>query len=283
MDGNFDWVALLRAFIISLSLGVIGNAITSHVLGVRGRRQLLRRSMVLGGVAMILFLTASIFMVWPSLSEIPRLDNLSRAEAEKALIDAQLVPAARPQSIAGVQADRVVPDSQSLSPGLRVRPGTVVSFGVNVRGQLAPVPTAPVGTPAVTVFQPKSGENIYCAPAPDGVYRCAINGISTGISVRQLQLLLWVRPINPPTETSSWYLQQPGISRLEANGAWSGTAQLGNTQWPAHEGDIVDVAVTAVDEQTAKALVAKGGAVTQDQPVGNISDTASGVIITLKQ
>ena len=58
-------------------------------------------------------------------------------------------------------------------------------------------------------------------------------------------------------------------------------AQIGNAQWPPHEGDVLDMAVTIADDDTVNQLMTEAGVVVRDQPVGVKSDTASNVVITL--
>jgi hypothetical protein len=59
-------------------------------------------------------------------------------------------------------------------------------------------------------------------------------------------------------------------------------AQLGNAQWPPHDGDIIDLAVTVVDEATATNLLGAQVA-THPQLVGIRRDIASNLVVKLKQ
>lgn len=59
-------------------------------------------------------------------------------------------------------------------------------------------------------------------------------------------------------------------------------AQIGNVQWPPHEGDVIDVAVSVADVDVAKELVAAPGIVFRSQPIGVAVDSAEGVIVTLQ-
>ncbi len=90
--------------------------------------------------------------------------------------------------------------------------------------------------------------------------------------------------MNPPADAPGWYLQRPpanGIHRIEPDGSWSGTAQVGNAQSPPHEGDKVDLTVSAADRETIEKLMSEQGVLTKDQPVGNKTDTAQGITVML--
>jgi hypothetical protein len=284
MEAIFDWEALVRALALSLGIGILGNLITHCVFTLK-RKKLPRSVMILAVISLVLTLTPFIVYLWPSLAVIPALDDLSQAQAEQSLIAAKLVPEARPQYADGVQTGLVVPKSQSLSPGLHVRPGTVVSFGVSVRESLMPTAVPSPDTLTVALFQPKAGESVRCIRSADGTYSVSVSGTSSGLLAGDLKLLLWTKPVNPPSDVPGWYLQRApihGISRVEPDGSWTGVARIGNAQWPPHEGDVVDLAVTIVDEQAANQLMAEGGVVVRDQLPGIKPTTVSQVTLTLK-
>jgi len=91
--------------------------------------------------------------------------------------------------------------------------------------------------------------------------------------------------VNPPADRVGWYLQRPpvnGIPGVEADGSWSGVAQIGSAQYPPHEGNTVDLAVTIADNGEINKLMAEQGVVVRNQPAGVKSAMASGVILTLK-
>jgi hypothetical protein len=166
---------------------------------------------------------------------------------------------------------------------------------------LAPVDNPPITKPesrtemrpesqSVSFVSPKSGEKIRCVRGADGLYQCSTSGISSGVSMNRHSLLLWVRPVSPPSEISGWYLQRGrnGISMTGTSGAWNGVAQLGNVQYPPHEGDMLDLAVTVTDIETAteleaEALKAEAGTVVRDEPIGEKIATRLGIIVTLQK
>lgn len=284
MDEFFDLEGLVRAFVMALGVGLVTEGIAFFVLQNRQDWPQRRPVIIVIGIGMVLFLTTAIFYMWPSLVEVPYLGELSQAEAEQVLMTKRLVPDAQPQH-SETEAGRVIPYSQEPVAGIKVRPGTVVQFSVSQVGAPSPRPTD--GEPSrvsVSLFQPKSGDQVRCRHSPDKVYRFSVEGTSKGLSADS-SLLLWVRPVDPPSDTFGWYLQRPpsnGIVRVESDGSWEGVAQIGNAQWPPHEGDVLDVAVTVADKETADQLKAEAGVVTRAQPVGIESDTASGVVVTLK-
>ena len=57
---------------------------------------------------------------------------------------------------------------------------------------------------------------------------------------------------------------------------------MGNGLYSPHEGDSVGLAVSVADDTTVDKLMAEPGVVVRDYPVGVNTDTASGVVITLK-
>jgi hypothetical protein len=73
-----------------------------------------------------------------------------------------------------------------------------------------------------------------------------------------------------------------GIKRIENDGNWNGTVQIGDAQYPANEGNQVDVAVSILDSDEAKRLLSELGVVVRDQPQGTKVRTASRVVVTFK-
>jgi hypothetical protein len=282
---HFDLIGLARAFVVSLGAGLIARAIASFIVE-HGPRKRVVTLAIAGGV---LVLTVTLSALWPSLVTVPRLDGLSRAEAENLLANDSLTPDPKPQHASGVQAGRVVPNSQNPKPGLRVRRGEVVSFGVaEPPAELSPSQlgsTVPSQAATVSLFEPRGRGSVRCIRAADGIYRFSVRGTSTGLGTGAFSLLLWVRPVNPPAEDPRWYLQRPpvnGIRTIEADGSWEGLAQIGNAQWPPHEGDVLDVAVSVAGRDVAEQLMAETGVVLRDQPVGVHSVRASSVVVTMR-
>lgn len=222
------------------------------------------------------------------LVEVPDLGNLSRAEAENQLMEGRLVPEARPQYAPGVSANRVIRDSQDPQARLSVQPGTRVSFGVNMQErptQIAPKTDLEIAPKTDLAVSLEAQDKVMCSRGGDNIYRCSIRGTSSGLSVGGYGLLLWVKPVRPPSDTPGWYLQRPptnGIDGVPSNGSWNGVAQLGNSQWPPHEGDLIDVAVSIADNDTINKLMAESGVVIRNQPVGVKVDAAQGLVVTLR-
>jgi hypothetical protein len=273
---TFDSLALIRALILSLGAGLVVASVASLL------KKWPKAVLVMLGIGVALILTVILFYSWPSLVKVPDLSGLARAEAELVLEKKGLIPEARPQYDLETPAERVIAYSQEPLAGIKVHRGTVVRFGV----ALTPPPseTTERESASVSLFHPKSGENVHCTRYADGVYRFAVVGTSIGLSDR-LTLLLWIRPVKPPSETPGWYLQRlpvNGITKIEPDGSWEGIAQIGNVQWSLHAGEVLDVAVTVVDVESANRLLAKSGVVTSIYLPGVVSDIASGVRVKLK-
>lgn len=283
--GTFDLEGLLRAVAIGLGVGLIGGTIGFFVMRQRAEWTRWKPVLIMGTVGVILLLAVVLYYAWPSLVTVPSLDGLSQAEAEQLLVKHSLIPEGRPQYTLEVEAGRVVPHSQSPNYGLPVRPGTIVSFAISVREDRSDGKTSPPSALAVTLFQPKGGEKVLCSRGGDNIYRLSVKGTSSGLSAGRYGLLLWLRPVKPPSDTPGWYLQRPpanGVNRIEGDGSWIGAAQVGNAQYPPREGDVFDLAVSLADNETINKLMAEPGVVLRNQPVGVKSDTALGVVATLR-
>jgi hypothetical protein len=282
--GSLDSEALIRAASTGLGVGLTVGAIGYFVM--RTHKDWVRKwpVLIMGMVGVAIIIATVTYYAWPSLISVPSLDGFSQAQAEDLLTKTRLVPEARPQYAAGVDAGHVIPQSQNPSPGLLVRSGTVVSFAVAERGETRPIIASSPVTISVSLFQPKAGEKITSSRGADGIYRLSVSGASSALSDKY-GLLLWVRPVNPPADRIGWYLQRPpvnGIAGVEADGSWTGVAQIGNAQYPPHEGNTVDLAVTIADNDEINKLMSEQGVVVRNQPVGVKSATASGVILILK-
>lgn len=284
---TFDLEALVRALILSLGCGFIVAAVGFFVMRPRGDWIQRRPVLMMGVGGGVLVLTLVTYYLWPTLVVVPLLDHLGQAEAEQLLTKRKLVANATPQFAAGTEPGRVIPKSQQPMQGLPVKPGTVVSFSVSVSvGGPPNPPQLPPGSPSASLFEPKSGETLHCVTGGDAIFRCSIRGASSGSETSSFRLLLWIKPVNPPSDQPGWYLQRPpgnGISSIDKKGSWFGVAQLGNALYPPREGDTVDVAVSVADAATVQELMAERGVVVRDHPLGVNSDIASGVIVSLKR
>ena len=285
---RYDLVAFGRAFLVSLGAGLLGGAVGYFVM--RDRADWHRKRpvlfMALGGC--VLLSTVVISPLWQYLVTVPALDGLSRDRAEETLVAMALVPEARPQYAAGVEIGRVVPKSQTPNAGQEVRPGTLVSFAIAAGGLEAPptgtgIPTGYV--PTVSIFEPTAHATVRVARRPDGAGTVSARGTSKDLHGSAFQLLLWLRPVDPPSDIPGWYLQRPpgnGVAGVDRDGAWQGIAQVGNSQWPPQEGAVIDLAVSVADRETASRLMAEGGVVVRPEPVGVASARAAAVVLTLQ-
>lgn len=279
--GSFDQEGFLRAIFSSIGTGLVVGAIGYFV--VKEKWPKWKHALIMGTSGAAILVGVIIYFAWPSLIDVPSLDGLSKAQAEDLLAKNNLRSEAMPQYANGVEPGRVIPDSQNPQAGLLVRPGSLVSFAVNVQQQ-PPVPPPPPDI-VVTLFQPQSGGKALCFRGGDNVYRFEVKGTSSGISTSGYGLLLWLKSVSPPSDTAGWYLQRPpgnGIDKIETDGSWAGIAQIGNATWPPHEGDTFDLAVTLVDSATINKLMAEQGVVIRSRPVGDKIQTANGVVVTLR-
>lgn len=138
---------------------------------------------------------------------------------------------------------------------------------------------------SVSLFQPCSGGSVLCTPDAADVYHFSVQGSSTGVSgSSEVAVLLWVRPVNPPSEMPGWYLQRRpnGLQVVHEDGHWEGKCQIGNREWPPHQGDTLDLAVTVVDREVASRLKAGRGVVVEPiLPKARASEEARGVAVDL--
>jgi hypothetical protein len=219
------------------------------------------------------------FVVWPraTLVEVPDLTGLSRDEAVLRLSSLKLGAAPQPQQAPNTPAEHVVASSQDLLPGTRVRVGTVVRFGVSTPTAADPGRT---GSPdssfggGVSIFSPTNGGEITPKRDADNVFRFDVEGTIDGVDLTKSMLLLWVQPIDPPSDQPGWYFQRlPNGIRSVSGNRWRGTCQLGNQQYPPHDGDTVDVAASVVPGDEAQRLLARQGPVTTVTLPGSVSKT----------
>jgi hypothetical protein len=122
-------------------------------------------------------------------------------------------------------------------------------------------------SPSTIALALNNGDQVMCRSTADGA-RCTITGKAQVPS--GAQVLLWVEPVNPPSQTSGYYLQQSpsGVTQQPPPGAstWAGTIQIGDAQYPPCPGDTFNVIATLDDANTAATLIS------QSQQTQTISD-----------
>jgi hypothetical protein len=208
------------------------------------------------------------FVLWPRavLVEVPDLAGMSGDEADLKLSSAKLVAAPQPQQAPDTPLEHVVPASQNPLPGTRVRRGTLVRYSVSTptsvdQGRAHPGSSAPSGS--VFIFSPKDGGVVVPKRGADNIFRFDVEGTVEGVDLTKSVLLLWVQPVEPPSDQPGWYLQRlPNGIRSIAATNWRGVCQIGNQQWPPHAGNIVDVAASVVPGEEATRLLARQGPLT---------------------
>jgi hypothetical protein len=127
----------------------------------------------------------------------------------------------------------------------------------------------------VSIFSPKNGGDVVPTRGADNIFRFDVEGTIEHFDPTKSSLLLWVQPIMPPSDQPGWYLQ-----RLPANGivsvsgnSWRGRCQIGNQQFPPHEGDVLEVTASVVQNQEAMRLQARQGPLTVVVLPGVVSRT----------
>jgi hypothetical protein len=266
----------------ALAIGVAGGGIVWLITNAKASK----KAATVAALVALAILTVLFLRACPWLVAVPDLSGLSRAEAEEVLSKRGLGAEPRPQYSDVVEAERVIPRSQEPAPGIKVRRGAVVRFGVST----GPPPTRAIKEPSkggvsVTLFRPKSGERAVCIRDGEGIYRFDVEGVSSGVYGEALALLLWVQPVSPRSETPGWYLQRApvnGVRGPDADGSWKGVGQLGNRQWPPHGGDTFNVAIAVAPSDEAEELMARPGVVTRMDPVGFPSDAAMKVVVEMQ-
>jgi hypothetical protein len=210
------------------------------------------------------------FVLWPraALVEVPDLSDLSRDEAELRLSAMKLVGVPQPQEAPNTRPEYVIPASQNPLPGTRVQPGSLVRYSISTATSVVSGGRSDAdgsaGSGEVSIFSPRDGGDVAPRRGADNIFRFEIEGTIEGVDLSRSSLLLWVQPIEPPSDQPGWYLQ-----RLPANGvrsisgtAWRGVCQLGNQQYPPHDGDVVEVAASVVPAEEATRLDARQGPMT---------------------
>jgi hypothetical protein len=280
----FDVEALLRAVLIGVGTGCVTGAILFFVTRPNPARRL--AVLITGSCGIGLLAAVGVYYALPTRTAVPVLDNLSQIEAQDVLAKKKLIASPRPQYGRGIVAGRVIPDSQVPAAGLVVARGTVVTFGVSQQlasGGSQPQNPARSHTVDVRLFEPRDGQALRCSHGVGNITRCEVSGVVSGAD--GVAPLLWIQPVDPPTESPGWYLQRPpgnGVKGIENDGRWTGIVQIGNAQYPAKDGYKVNVAVSIVDEAEANRLMGESGVVVRDQPSGSVVRIASNVVVASK-
>lgn len=120
----------------------------------------------------------------------------------------------------------------------------------------------------ISLSIPRKDGQLDCAPDAGAIFRCSVAGGVTGLSQSQ-RLLLWMRPVQPPSESEGWYLQRrPNGIASQSGSSWDGKIQIGNRDFPPQNGDIVDVAASIAEAPVADKLMKAPGVAIEPEPVG---------------
>lgn len=223
-------------------------------------------------VAVLLAVGAGILalVLWPRavLVEVPDLSGISRDEAALRLSAMDLVGVPQPQEAPNTRQEHVIRGSQSPLPGTRVQRGTPVRYSISTPTHVATgrPGDASVSTTAraISIFSPRDGGDVVPRRGADNIFRFDVEGTVEGADLAHASLLLWVQPIEPPSDQPGWYLQRlpaNGVRSISGN-AWRGVCQIGNQEYPPHAGDVIDVAASVVPTEEATRLEATQGPLT---------------------
>jgi preprotein translocase subunit Sec61beta len=275
----------MDAFIEAIGLSIVGGLIAGLIVWFVTERMenisVRSRVAIVLAIAIILILILATFQIG-NLKEVPNLAGLSKDSADQQLMNLHLVPNSRYDNSLDTQKDHVIANSQDPIAGTLVREGTQVSYAVS-KGSLPPPPPPPNTTSAVSFISPTSNGKVTLRADATGIYTFSVTGTSQGVKSSDLRLLLWVEPVKPASDIPGWYLQRNphGIASVNADGSWTGKAQLGNTQWPPHNGDTFNLMVTAVSNNRAQELTARQGTVVLPYQEGESFDTAENLVVVI--
>jgi len=234
---------------------------------------------ILSGVLGISLVLVPLFNGWPKLIKVPSLDGLSQARAEQLLIDNKLLPDGKRQYSTTVNDGVVIPGTQNPKADTEVKKDTLVSFAISINQGNQPSQQQVPSQPKLSINKPQNNE-LFCSPDTNGIYTFTVTGISTEISGSQL--LLWVKPVKPSAPGNRWYLQRNpnGILKINNDGTFIGSGQVGDQQWPPHSGDTLDIAVSILSITEADNLFNQPGIVTVNYPQGNNVDIVQNLSVS---
>ena len=155
---------------------------------------------------------------------------------------------------------------------------TLILALLSLSGEFAPARPAPqAGKATVSLSQPRKDGQLDCAPDAGAIFRCSVAGGVTGVSQGQ-RLLLWVRPVRPPSESEGWYLQRRPNGLVNQSGStWDGKIQIGNRDFPPQDGDTVDVAVSITETPVADKLMKAPGVVIEPELIGEANTISDNI------
>ncbi|HEY1205944.1 MAG: PASTA domain-containing protein [Bryobacteraceae bacterium] len=220
----------------SILIGAAGSLVAAAVmlgLGQRFAKEKVRwKNVILTVVVAAGLSIAAAFMGFDIHYAVPNLDYLPLAEAEDRLAAQHLDSVAAPVENPGIEPGRVVPKSQSLSPGLLVQSGTTLSFSVSDEG-------------TNSLDYPHTNGQVDCVRKQEGFCTISVEGRDSAlVSSGQLRSLLWTK-----SRESGWYLQDQGSTQTELirpDRTWRRQAQVGNSRYAPSDGELVDLALTVV-------------------------------------
>lgn len=281
--GSIDIDALIRAVFLGVGAGMCTTAIGYFVTKPPIERTRSRHTWILGGSGVALVLSTIVYFAWPTLVRVPQLAEQSQAEAEDLVAKLRLRSEVRPQYSTSTEQGRVIPSSQDPSPGVMVRPGTLVAFAVSLRRAILPLDTPLMARGNLKITDPTPNGSAVLLRSGDGIFHLRVLGATSDVRLAEQRIVLWVHPVNPPSDTVGWYLQRPpasGVLSIATDGSWVGMVQIGNSTFPPKPGHVIDVAASIVDNHTYDKLFAESGVVLRPEPTGEISAAVKDVVLS---
>lgn len=288
--------ALTASWIIGISGSLIAAGLCWVLLEkitITQKNRLIRFLIVIG-LALILFIVATSYTN-STLIKTPDLDGLSQDAASKTLEDLNLIPSPSQKNSCDIVNKYVIPKSQDPIPGTMVFKDTRVYFDISngicpsstpTQTSLTPTPTlSPLctGPASVQLSNITNGDRLEPIPDANGIHTIKIMGKSSNIYCSGFELLLWMKPISPPSERPGWYLQKSpnGIAHLNEDGSWEGTIQVGNSMYPPNNGDMVSILVNAIRKEEAISLLAENKVIVIPLPDKKIYDEKDNLVIKI--
>ena len=250
----------LESVLVSLGVGLVVLAIGLTIKRVPKSATFF----IAAGIGMLAY------VLWPrvALVEVPDLSDLSRDEAELILSSMKLDGLPRPQEARNTRPEHVISASQNPLAGTMVRYGTVVQYSISTQTSVV-LPRkddseGSITAGAVSIFSPRENGEVVPRRGADNIFRFDVEGTIEGIDIANSTLLLWVRPIEPPSDQAGWYLQRHSTNGIHSisGSSWRGIGQIGNKQFPPHSGDVVEVAASVVSDEEARHLESRHGPLT---------------------
>lgn len=279
---------VLVPIVLGLGVGLITEAVSQLLLRSGRVRENTKGVWRMLAAALALIAGVVVYLLQSGPNAMPNLARLSAYEAAQVVRARGFEPSPRYESSTTIEDGLVIPESQRPIAGQKVRTGDTVTFAVSTGS--GPISDPPVRSPGnsqggLSWTMPGLGAPLEVIRDGSGLHRATVSGVVPASVPASHRLLLWVRPVRPASNSPDWYLQRPpanGVSSYTVGGTWDGVIQLGNREFPPHDGDVVDLAISVVSPTEARALETGAGAVTAPTPRGSQVAELRGIRVVLR-